>query len=47
MVGAGLVSHPSKRPFSGYNEIQGPRKKNVLIDYERSRRFLEPIPMIS
>jgi len=22
-------------PFSGYNEIQEPRRKNVLIDYEK------------
>ena len=35
MVRAGVVSHPSKWPFSGYNEIQKPRRKNVLIDYER------------
>jgi REP element-mobilizing transposase RayT len=27
MVRAGVVSHPSKWPFSGYNEIQKPRKK--------------------
>ena len=35
IVRAGVVSHPSKWPFSGYNEIQKPRRKNVLIDYER------------
>ena len=35
MVRAGVVSHPSMRPFSGYNEIQEPRSKNILIDYER------------
>ena len=35
MIRAGVVSHPSKWPFSGYNEIQEPRRKNVLIDYER------------
>jgi putative transposase len=35
MVRAGVVSHPSKWPFSGYNEIEKPRRKNVLIDYER------------
>ena len=35
MVRAGVVSHPSKWPFSGYNEIQEPRRKNVLIDYEQ------------
>ena len=35
MVRAGVVSHPSMWSFSGYNEIQEPRKKNILIDYER------------
>jgi len=35
MVRAGVVSHPSMWSFSGYNEIQKPRKKNILIDYER------------
>jgi putative transposase len=35
MVRAGVVSHPSMWPFSGYNEIQEPRRKNILIDYER------------
>jgi len=40
MVRAGLVSHPSMWSFSGYNEIQEPRRKNVLIDYERLQRLL-------
>ena len=35
MVRAGAVSHPSSWPFCGYNEIQEPRRKNVLLDYER------------
>ena len=35
MVRAGVVDHPSQWPYSGYNEIQKPRKKNVLIDYEK------------
>jgi putative transposase len=35
MVRTGVVSHPSMWPFCGYNEIQKPRRKNVLIDYER------------
>ena len=35
MVRAGVVEHPSMWPFSGYHEIQEPRRKNVLIDYER------------
>ena len=40
MVRAGVVSHPSMWPFSGYNEIQEPRRKNVLIDYERLQWLL-------
>ena len=35
MVRAGVVSHPSMWPSCGYKEIQEPRRKNVLIDYER------------
>jgi putative transposase len=35
MVRAGVVGHPSMWAFSGYNEIQAPRRKNILIDYER------------
>jgi len=27
-------------PFCGYNEIQKPRSKNILIDYERLTRLL-------
>jgi len=34
MVRAGVVSHPEQWPHGGYNEIQHPRRKNVLIDYE-------------
>jgi putative transposase len=37
MVRAGMVSHPLMWPFCGYKEIQEPRRKNVLIDYERLR----------
>ena len=33
MVRAGVVSHPKEWPFCGYNEIQNPRRKNVLIDH--------------
>jgi len=40
MVRAGAVSHPSKWSFCGYNEIQEPRRKNVLIDYERLQGLL-------
>jgi putative transposase len=40
MVRAGVVHHPSMWPFCGYNEIQEPRRKNVLIDYERLQGLL-------
>jgi putative transposase len=40
MVRAGAVSHPALWPFSGYNQIQVPRRKNVLIDYERLQELL-------
>ena len=40
MVRAGVVSHPSMWPFSGYSEIQEPRRKNILIDYEKLRRLI-------
>ena len=40
MVRAGVVNHPSKWSFSGYNEIQEPRRKNVLIDYESLQGLL-------
>ena len=35
MVRAGVVKHPSQWPFGGYREIQCPKRKNVLIDYNR------------
>ncbi len=35
-----LVNHPSMWPFCGYNEIQKPRKKNVLINYEKLRKLV-------
>ena len=35
MVRAGVVQHPSEWVFSGYNEIQEPRRKCSLIGYER------------
>lgn len=34
MVRAGVVHHPSEWEFSGYNEIQRPRRKCVLISYD-------------
>ena len=30
MVRAGVVGHQSMWPYSGYNEIQEPKKKNIL-----------------
>ena len=29
------MDHPSKWLFCGYNEIQSPKRKNVLIDYDK------------
>lgn len=40
MVRAGVVEHPSGWPFCGYNEIQSPKRKKVLIDYEKLRKLL-------
>ena len=40
MVRAGAVSHPALWRFGGYNQIQAPRKKNVLIDHEGLQRLL-------
>jgi putative transposase len=40
MVRAGVVRHPSEWPYSGYNEIQKPKRKKILINYERLREFL-------
>lgn len=37
MFRARVVGHPSMWSFSGYNEIQEPRRKNILIYYERLR----------
>ncbi len=34
MVRAGVVTHPSEWPFCGYHEIQNPRKRYSLIDYD-------------
>jgi len=39
MVRAGVVGHPEKWPHSGYREIQKPRRKYRLIDYESLRRL--------
>lgn len=35
MVRAGEVTHPREWLFSGYNEIQKPRKRYGLIDHEK------------
>jgi putative transposase len=40
MVRAGVVSHPTQWSFSGYKEIQEPRRKNVLNDYDRLQGLL-------
>ncbi len=40
MVRAGVVDHPSEWPFCGYNEIQEPKRKNVLINYKRLTELL-------
>jgi putative transposase len=40
MVRAGVVTHPSEWAFSGYKEIQAPRERYALIDYEGLRDLL-------
>jgi len=40
MVRAGVVNHPSEWPFCGYNEIQEPKKKKVLINYQELTSLL-------
>ena len=40
MVRAGVVKHPAQWPFSGYNEIQKPRRKNVLINHDKLMELL-------
>lgn len=39
MVRVGVVNHPSEWTFSGYREIQEPRRKCALIAYERLRKL--------
>ena len=41
MVRAGVVTHPSEWAFSGYNEIQAPRERYALIDYEGLKNLLD------
>ena len=40
MVRAGIVTHPSDWVFSGYNEIQNPRRRYALINYKRLMELL-------
>jgi hypothetical protein len=40
MVRAGIVTHPSEWPFSGYNEIQNPRERYSLIDHESPMKLV-------
>jgi putative transposase len=40
MVRAGAVIHPDQWLHCGYHEIQEPRRKNVLIDYERLKDLI-------
>ncbi len=35
MVRAGVVEHPTQWEFCGYNEIQNPRKRKGIIDFDR------------
>lgn len=35
MVRAGVVKHPSEWPFSGYHEIQSPKRKCAIISYKK------------
>ena len=40
MVRAGVVKHPSQWPFGGYNEIQMPKVRYALIDYDELKALL-------
>ena len=39
MVRARVVEHPSPWIHGGYREIQAPRRKCILIDYDRLRKL--------
>jgi putative transposase len=41
MVRAGVVQHPSEWAFCGYNDIQKPRERYSLIDYECLRSLFD------
>jgi putative transposase len=40
MVRAGMVKHPIQWPFGGYNQIQVPKVRYALIDYEGLKDLL-------
>jgi putative transposase len=40
MVRAGVVEHPSQWPFGGYNEIQKPKGRYTLINYDELKDLL-------
>ena len=40
MVRAGVVGHPKKWQFCGYNEIQNPRTRKGIIDFDRLMELL-------
>lgn len=40
MVRAGVVSHPNDWRWSGYHEIQKPKKRYRVIDHDKLRHFL-------
>jgi putative transposase len=40
MVRAGVVNHPTEWHFGGYNEIQEPRRKNILVNHDRLRQLI-------
>jgi putative transposase len=39
MVRAGVVNHPAQWRHGGYNEIQSPRQKCIIIDYNTLSRL--------
>jgi putative transposase len=40
MVRAGVVKHPQEWPYGGYAEIQLPRQRYALLDYEGLKEIL-------
>jgi len=41
MVRTGVVNHPSDWEFSGYNEIQKPRQRYRIIDYDALKKMFQ------